>query len=206
MNNCNYSGRLKVVAKLVDSKNKFSLSVGAKETRFATINSDIDPSVNPDMVIDVRELSHYFKPETFDLVYFTDVIEHIPKKDEKKALKEIYKVLKKDGILIFSTPNDRFLFTFLDPAFWVIHHRHYKIEEIKKLLQECGFQITSIFTSGGVWACIGNLWYCLITYPLKKILNRKLKYAPHFIEEKIDAEYDYKRTTDGYTIFCLARK
>jgi len=48
------TGRLRVIKEMINNKGKFSLSVGSKETRFASINIDVDPSVNPDKVADVR--------------------------------------------------------------------------------------------------------------------------------------------------------
>lgn len=44
-----------------------------------------------------------FKNNTFDKILFTEVIEHIP--EYKESLKEIKRVLKKNGIAIISTPS-----------------------------------------------------------------------------------------------------
>lgn len=46
------------------------------------------------------------KDESFDGVLCADVLEHIP--DEESAFKEIRRVLKKDGVLIASTPTTGF--------------------------------------------------------------------------------------------------
>lgn len=46
-----------------------------------------------------------FGDETFDVVSAFDVIEHIHPKDTEKAFSEIYRVLKKGGYLIMTTPN-----------------------------------------------------------------------------------------------------
>jgi predicted SAM-dependent methyltransferase len=136
-----YEGRLKIIEKL-GSKRKFSLSIGSKETRFGSINLDIDSST-PDVIADARKLP--FKSQIFELVFFTDVIEHLPKDDEIIALKEIFRVLRKGGEFVLSVPNNnRFLFTFLDPAFWIRGHRHYTYREIKELLEESGFEISTI--------------------------------------------------------------
>ena len=43
-----------------------------------------------------------FESESFDLIISNDVYEHVP--DVTKTLKEAYRCLKKDGILIFSVP------------------------------------------------------------------------------------------------------
>lgn len=54
-----------------------------------------------------------FKKETFDTVLSTEVIEHVD--NQKDALKEMCRVLKKGGILVITTPNRIFkpLFDFL---------------------------------------------------------------------------------------------
>jgi SAM-dependent methyltransferase len=196
-----YSGRLKIIEKL-GSKIKFSLNVGSKETTFGSINLDIKPSATTHVVGDARKLP--FKSQIFELVYFTDVVEHLPKGEEIIALKEISRVLGKNGELVLSTPNNRLLFTFLDPAFWTISHRHYTHREIIRLLEKTGFEISIIFSSGCLWACIGNLWYCLIIYPLKRIFKRNFL-VPPFIRTLEDKEYDFQYKY-GYTIFVKARK
>jgi 2-polyprenyl-3-methyl-5-hydroxy-6-metoxy-1,4-benzoquinol methylase len=43
------------------------------------------------------------EPERFDIIYFCEVIEHLP--EPRKALLAIHELLKPDGCLIISTPN-----------------------------------------------------------------------------------------------------
>lgn len=49
-----------------------------------------------------------FKDNTFDAVLMIEVLEHIP--DDKKAIKEAYRVLKPSGKLIITAPNKLFPF------------------------------------------------------------------------------------------------
>jgi ubiquinone/menaquinone biosynthesis C-methylase UbiE len=66
----------------------------------------------------------------FDIVVSFDVFEHI--KNDKKAVSEVYRVLKKGGILIFTVPAFNFLFSSHDRA---LHHkRRYNKMELKDLL------------------------------------------------------------------------
>jgi len=123
-----------------------------------------------------------------------------------RALKEIHRVLKSGGVLVFSMPNHRRLFTFLDPAYYLINHRHYTTKAVKKLLENAGFKIIRLFTAGGIWACIGNLWYCIITYPVREIFKRNFPCMPLFISRKIDKEYSFHTGSLGYTIFVVAIK
>jgi len=49
-----------------------------------------------------------FKDEIFDLVLFSEVLEHLP--HPEKALNEIKRILKPNGILIISTPSKKSLY------------------------------------------------------------------------------------------------
>jgi hypothetical protein len=109
-------------------------------------------------------------------------------------------------MLIFSTPNKVLLFYVLDPAFWIAGHRHYTFDEVKALFDRAGLRILTIFSAGGLWECLSNLWYCLVTYPIKKIFKLGLPYAPSFIAARADDEYYAAQGRRGYTIFVKARK
>lgn len=198
----NSSGRLRVIQRLM-ARGRFSLSIGSKNTRFAEVNLDIDPLVKPDIVADARSLP--FQNCSFEQVLFTDVIEHLPKGDESKALREIHRVLYNEGELILTTPHDSHLYTFLDPARYVMTHRHYPEKGIKDMVERYGFKIDEIFSAGALWACFSNLWYCLITYPVTKILHKSPAYTPFFVQSKESREYKYA-TRNGCTVFVKARK
>ena len=123
-----------------------------------------------------------------------------------KVLSEIYKVLKPNGILILTTPNDSPIYTYLDPAKYVLGHRHYKLKTLLKMVENVGFKIEDAFTAGGFWELMGILWYSFITYPITKILKENLPYAPKMLLNKIDEEYNIRKKDDGYTIFIIAKK
>ena len=46
-----------------------------------------------------------FEKEYFDKILCSEVLEHTP--NPKKVIKEIYRILRKDGILVISIPNER---------------------------------------------------------------------------------------------------
>lgn len=196
-----YHDRLIVISSLIEQK-KYTLNIGSKDMKLGDINADIDPSCQPDVTCDVRKMP--FESGKFEQVIFTDVIEHLPKGSEMKALNEINRVLKYKGTLILSTPNNRFLFNITDPVFYM-GHRHYKKEVIEKLLKDTGFEIEKIFTVGNFWSAIGSLWYCFITYPLKKVFNLPFRYSPNFLQSLIDKGYKI-HSDKGYTIFVKALK
>ena len=60
---------------------------------------------NPDSTFFLADILDYpTKSESFDIIFFNHVIEHIP--DDNLALLEIYRALKHDGLLILGTPNE----------------------------------------------------------------------------------------------------
>lgn len=82
-----------------------------------------------------------FRDESFDIVTIFDVIEHVPKRTEPQVLGEAYRVLKGGGMLVLSTPQRHLVPTVLDPAWWLIGHRHYTSATIGDLLRHAGFEI-----------------------------------------------------------------
>ena len=70
-----------------------------------------------------------------------EVLEHIPKDTEKKMFNEVNRVLKPGGIFYISTPYNNVISNIFDPAWWLIGHRHYSLEKVKKYAQDAGFEI-----------------------------------------------------------------
>ncbi|MCM8788149.1 MAG: methyltransferase domain-containing protein [Candidatus Omnitrophica bacterium] len=87
-----------------------------------------------------------FKNDFFDLVIFTEVLEHIEKKDQLTALRELYRVLKPKGFLVLTTPNLlwRPFFKFLEIIKIRPYHgieNWYRIKKLKKTIESLGFRI-----------------------------------------------------------------
>lgn len=80
---------------------------------FLKIGRKLFPSVKF-IQMDARQLK--FKDETFDFVSLFETIEHIP--NYKLALKECYRVLKKNGTFIITTPN-KFKWIFF-PLYYIL--------------------------------------------------------------------------------------
>jgi len=198
------SGRLKVVISLI-SKDKFSLNVGSKETRLTNnmINLDLDVSCRPDVLADARFLP--IRSSLFEQVILTDVMEHLPDKCELMALKEAYRVLRSRGLFILSTPNDYAFYKLLDPARYVMTHRHYSKEKVERLLEGSGFRMSDVFTAGGIWSCFANLWYSFVTFPLRKLLGTRLSCFPPLIAHLESEDYGFVRKS-GYTVFARSKK
>jgi len=83
-----------------------------------------------------------FPESSVDAVLSFDVIEHISPNQIKDFLKEMKRVLKKNGSLIITTPNRRELRGLLfghkiDPK----HYKEFTIKELTKLLEDNGFAV-----------------------------------------------------------------
>ena len=76
----------------------------------------------------------------FDLVTAFDLLEHI--EVDEQALKEFYRVTKKDGMLLMTVPAYRFLWSEHDEALG--HKRRYGLKELKGKVLGAGFKIIKI--------------------------------------------------------------
>lgn len=90
--------------------------------------------------------------EKFNLIICSEVLEHL--KDDKVALKEIYKLLFTGGITIFSVPSKNAplyklgLANIFDNK--VGHLRRYTQLELKDLINDAGFDILEIIKTEGM--------------------------------------------------------
>ncbi len=80
-----------------------------------------------------------FLKNSFDCITALDVLEHV---DDQKALKEIIRVLKPEGLLIITVPAYPRLWSRWDEV--LQHKRRYTKSSLKKLLKGNGFKIIKI--------------------------------------------------------------
>jgi SAM-dependent methyltransferase len=80
------------------------------------------------------------RSESFDLVTAIDVIEHLA--DDRRAVRELYRVLRPSGLLVLSVPAFRFLWGEHDTIYG--HHRRYTTGELRARLQEAGFRLSKL--------------------------------------------------------------
>ncbi len=84
---------------------------------------------------DARNLG--YKDENFEVVTCFDVIEHLPKEDAEKMIREITRVLKKDGWLCLTTPNRKELRArIFGHKLIEKHYYEYSVEELKKIFEK----------------------------------------------------------------------
>ena len=89
---------------------------------------------------------------SFDVVVFTEVIEHL--ENDKKALKQIHKLLNMNGLLILSTPSAGAPLHKLGLTHKfdkeVGHLRRYSASSLEKILAETDFKVMSIRKTEGI--------------------------------------------------------
>lgn len=132
-----------------------------------------------------------FTKRSFNTVVCWEVIEHIPQNTEPKLFSEAYRVLKPNGSLYLSTPNNHWLATTLDPAWWLVGHRHYSIKQLTDYAKEAGFLVDKSSVKGRFWATFN----ILNMYVSKWVFRRNPFFAEFFACREIQ-EYE---SSDGYS-------
>ncbi len=80
------------------------------------------------------------KAGTFDLISLFDTIEHID--NDTGALRECYRLLADDGLIIVTLPAYNFLFSNNDRA--AHHKRRYTTSEIRRKVRNAGFRVRKL--------------------------------------------------------------
>ena len=140
-----------------------------------------------------------FADESFDAACLFDVIEHLPKGSELRALREVRRILSDGGRLYFSTPHASALHTPLDPV-WLLGHRHYRRSTIRRLLASAGFEIDKLFVAGGVAESLDHMRLLMYKHLLQRPLPR-LAVANRLIERSHGKDQPF-----GMTLFAIATR
>ncbi len=150
-----------------------------------------------DSALDMKK----FEGKNFDVATFFEVIEHIPKNTELIALRRINKSLKIGGKLFLSTPNKSFFSNILDPAWWLIGHRHYSAKQLTSFMEKSGFKVIKSDVRGGFAELI-----FMNSYYLFKNIFRTKKFGKNLFRNKRNRDYLEKSRKGFATIFIIAEK
>lgn len=136
------------------------------------IFADIEEKHKPDIVLDVANMKD-IKDESIDIINAIELFEHVEKIEQ--GLKECYRILKKDGVMILSVP-------FLYP----IHSDPYDFQrwtedKWKKILNEIVFKIVKFEITGRYFTVIADMKKAFI-----KSIPRILRYVLYLSYPLID--------------------
>lgn len=118
----------------------------------------------------------------FDIITLYDVLEHLP--DLDKNLRIIYRLLKKDGVLVIQSPNaDSYAMTFLRANWnWLLvpyHLWHFTSKSISNVLEKNHFSIITTETQDDVYDFASNIttkYFPRTNDSISRKVKRKLFY------------------------------
>jgi SAM-dependent methyltransferase len=158
-----------------------------------------DPSKGADIANDfgIKVHKRYFessyftdKKELFDIVIFRHFIEHIP--DPIGFMMEVKKVLNKDGLIIFETPDvENYLKNGSFESFHLQHLQNFSIYSVSEVLKRASLKLISYKMSpenmiivasenGGLFPDKSNLWQEYINN-FKRIAQRNIVHLKDYI-------------------------
>lgn len=137
--------------------------------------------------------------DTFDTIFFFDVIEHVRPGSETDILKVFYELLKPKGVVILSTMSSHPL-NMIDPA-WFFGHRHYTTRQLLHIFIEAGFKISEFHHMGNVYWDLDVLFM----YIYKHIFH-SFYTTPQWLKEKIMDGLKDSEDLGTTRFYCVLQK
>lgn len=155
-----------------------------------------------------------FQSNSFDIITILDVVEHL--EDDLGALKEVYRICNNKGILLVAVPAFQFLWGEHDE---LAHHiRRYTLGELRKLVEESGFEILKISYNNFFFFPIGLVFRYLKRF-FRRLNNKReltsdfANTAPPILNEILREIYAFEgkllkhfNLPLGLSILCICRK
>ena len=143
--------------------------------KISIISTDVYLTDEIDLLMDAHFIP--FKNETFDAVWIQAVLEHVI--DPNKVVSEIYRVLKKDGIVYAETP-------FMQQ----VHEGAYDITRFTVLGHRYLFRNFETLSIGGIkgvgtvltWSIYYFFWSILRTKKIAKIISLPIGFFLNFVQ------------------------
>jgi SAM-dependent methyltransferase len=147
--------------------------VDVKDDQIADCNNFFAKCGVTNVKFEVADLTKFSKPESYDFALSVDVMEHIL--EDVEVFKNIHAALRKNGMLLISTPSDQGgsdADDSTDGSFIGEHVRNgYNINEIQDKLKTAGFSKIEARYSYGVPGHIS--WVLSMKYPMKMLSASK---------------------------------
>lgn len=166
-------------------KNAEILGVDVKQEQIEDCNTFFNKIGRANRVkFEYADLTEFSQPDKFDLVLSVDVMEHIL--EDEKVFQNIYQSLKKDGVLLISTPSDQGGSDVHDEhehSFIDEHVRDgYNIDDIRAKLSKVGFKTIEAKYSYGTPGSIA--WTLSMKWPIMMVNASKILFLlliPYYI-------------------------
>lgn len=113
----------------------------------------------------------------FEIVFFLETLEHLPRGSQLAVVRTLASLLAPGGKLVLSTPAAG-LAALLDPAWYLVGHRHYRLKTLVDLLASADLDVSDHHYSGNLYTAVDTL----LLYFSKHVLHR-----PYFPASAIKA-------------------
>lgn len=151
-----------------------------------------------------------FVSNSFDAIVAGDILQLVP--DDRKALRELRRVLKDGGLLCLTVPAYPFLWGEEDEA--RRHQRRYTATELRRKLNNCGFEISRVsylVATGFLPSVMGRTFKDLFrkSAPLRPVPERDSRLTNAAMVMLLDCERHLIRYINlpfGTRVVCWARK
>lgn len=132
-----------------------------------------------------------FRDTSFDIVTMLETLEHIKEKEEADALKETYRVLKPNGLLVLTVPSTNIPVS-------TKHYRHYDAEGLRNKLKNAGFTV-----------CVQTgyrdptLW---LNGSLPSLIRKSIRASVYAADYALSYQLSKSSAKDAHGLIALAKK